>query len=190
MLTARFEQALARAVHLHRDQIRKGTSIPYVAHLLNVTGLALSHGASEDVAIAAILHDAVEDTDCTVEELAAEFGPEVARIVGECSDTDEVPKPPWAERKRRYLAHLPQASTGALLVSASDKLDNARAILLDYRSLGDALWTRFQGGRDGTLWYYRALTGIYRDSGRVPAPLLEELDRVVTELEGLAAATP
>lgn len=186
LMTERFERALQRAAQLHMTQERKGTGIPYVAHLLSVTGIALSHGATEDEAIAALLHDAVEDTDMTVAGLEAEFGPDVARIVDECSDTDEDPKPPWLERKQDYLEHLPEASTSALLVSAADKLDNARSLLLDYRTLGEDLWSRFKGGREGTLWYYRELVEVYRTSGRVKAALVEELDRVVSELEGLA----
>lgn len=186
MLTERFERALQWAVELHRTQERKGSSIPYVAHLLSVAGIALSHGASEDEAIAALLHDAVEDTNCTVEDLAAEFGAEVAGVVAECSDTDEIPKPPWRERKESYLAHLPEASTPALLVSAADKLDNARSLVADYRVVGEELWDRFKGGREGTLWYYRELVEIYGSSGRVPSALLGELGRAVSELEALA----
>lgn len=187
MLTERFDKALQRASELHRTQERKGAGIPYVAHLLSVAGIALTYGATEDAAIAALLHDAVEDTPCTVEVVAAEFGPEVAAIVRECSDAEEIPKPPWEERKRKYLAHLPEASTPALLVSASDKLDNARSIVADFRVVGDDLWTRFQGGgREGTLWYYRELVEIYRSSGRVPPALVEELDRVVSEMEAQA----
>lgn len=186
MLSQRFDQALRRASELHRPDKRKGTEIPYVAHLLSVTGIALTHGATEDEAIAALLHDAIEDVGVSKEEIARDFGPAVADIVAACSDTDQIPKPPWEERKRDYLAHLPQASTSTLLVSASDKLDNARAILLDYRELGDALFDRFNGGKSGTLWYYRALVEVYRGTGRVPPALLGELERVVRELETLA----
>ncbi len=188
MLTPRFPEALALAVDLHQGQLRKGTPIPYVAHLLSVTGLALCHGADEDTAIAALLHDAVEDAGGapTLELLRGRFGDRVAGMVAECSDTDQEPKPPWRARKEQYLAHLPEASQGALLISACDKLDNARAILSDYRVLGEALWSRFRGGRQGTLWYHRALANLYPATGRVPAPLWQELDRVVGDLERLA----
>lgn len=188
MLTPRFQEALTLAVDLHREQLRKGTRIPYVAHLLSVAGLALSHGADEDTAIAAVLHDAVEDAGGapTLAQVRQLFGDRVAGLVAECTDTDEEPKPPWRERKEAYLAHLPRASEGALLVSACDKLDNARAILADYRVLGDDLWPRFRGGRDGTLWYYRSLARIYPATGRVPAALCGELERVVRALEELA----
>ena len=188
MLTPRFQEALVLATELHAPQVRKGTRVPYVAHLLNVAGLALVHGADEDTAIAALLHDAVEDAGGapTLARLRERFGDRVADLVGECTDTDQEPKPPWRERKESYLGHLPRASDAALLVSACDKLDNARAILADYRTLGDTLWGRFRGARDGTLWYYRTLVDLYRTTGRVPAGLLDELDRVVTALEDLA----
>ena len=188
MLTSRFQEALVLATDLHASQVRKETRVPYAAHLLNVTGLALVHGADEDTAIAALLHDAVEDAGGapTLARLRERFGDRVADLVNECTDTDQEPKPPWRERKEAYVARLPRASDAALLVSACDKLDNARAILADYRALGEALWGRFRGGRDGTLWYYRTLAEAYRATGRVPAGLVEELDRVVTALEALA----
>lgn len=186
MLTHRFDEALRQAADLHRGDKRKGTEIPYLAHLLSVAGIALTHGATEDEAIAALLHDAIEDVNHPKEQIARDFGPAVADIVAACSDTDQTPKPPWEQRKRDYLAHLPEASTSTLLVSASDKLDNARAILLDYRQLGDDLFDRFQGGKSGTLWYYRSLVEVYRQTDRVPPALLGELDRVVSELETLA----
>lgn len=187
MLTARFDRALQRAMDWHRDQKRKGSGIPYVAHLLSVAGIALSQGATEDQAIAALLHDALEDQPaCTQELIAEEFGPEVAALVAECSDTQESPKPPWQDRKEAYLRHLPQASPSALLISAADKLDNARSLLLDYRVVGEELWGRFQGGKDGTLWYYQEIVQAYRRAGTVPQPLLEELERVVAELAALA----
>lgn len=193
-LTARFSEALSLACELHRTQARKGTQIPYVAHLLGVASIALEHGADEDEAIAAVLHDAVEDQGGaqTAALLAQRFGDRVADIVRSCSDTDVVPKPPWRERKTAYVAHVAEASPSARLVSASDKLHNARAALADYRTLGPVLWERFKGGRDGTLWYYRALVDAYRKSppGGDGRRLVDELDRVVTELERIAAATP
>ena len=186
-LTDRFTQALCLACELHRTQSRKGTQIPYVAHLLAVASIALEHGASEDEAIAAVLHDAVEDQGgaATARRIEQELGPTVAEIVQACSDTDVVPKPPWRERKERYIAHVREASPSTRLVSASDKLHNARSILADYRELGDALWDRFTGGREGTLWYYRALVDAFAHHGRTK--LVDELDRVVAELEALAA---
>jgi GTP pyrophosphokinase len=187
MLGKRFEEAFAYAVEVHRAQRRKGTEIPYVAHPMAVAAIALEHGASEDQAIAALLHDVVEDGggEPRRAEIRARFGAAVADIVDGCTDTAEDPKPPWRPRKERYVAHLASAPPAVRLVSAADKLHNARALLADLRALGDALWSRFTGGKDGTLWYYRALVTAFRahgDGGR----LVDELERVVGELEALA----
>jgi (p)ppGpp synthase/HD superfamily hydrolase len=175
------EQALPYAARLHRDQIRKGTSTPYIAHLLAVASIVSENGGTEDEVVAALLHDAPEDQggEARLEEIRARFGDRVAEIVDGCTDTYETPKPPWRERKERYLAHLTDASGSVRLVSSADKLHNARAVLSDYRLLGDDLWTRFNGGKEGTLWYYRAIVDTLRGDG----PIVEELDRVVTELE-------
>jgi (p)ppGpp synthase/HD superfamily hydrolase len=175
------EQALPYAARLHRDQIRKGTSTPYIAHLLAVASIVSENGGTEDEVVAALLHDAPEDQggEARLEEIHARFGDRVAEIVDGCTDTYETPKPPWRERKERYLAHLTDASGSVRLVSSADKLHNARAVLSDYRLLGDDLWTRFNGGKEGTLWYYRAIVDTLRGDG----PIVEELDRVVTELE-------
>ncbi len=187
MLSSRFEAALGYATRLHATQQRKGTTIPMVAHLLAVAALALEHGADEDEAIAALLHDAAEDQGgaATLAQIRSRFGVRIADIVEGCSDTLVLPKPPWQERKESYLRHLRLASQSVLLVSACDKLHNARAILSDYRAVGESLWSRFNGGRRGTLWYYRAVLGAYVDAG-FQSPLVEELERVVAELERLA----
>ena len=181
--SSRFEAALIFATRLHATQVRKATHIPYIAHILAVTSIAIEHGANEDEAIAALLHDAVEDQggQATAEEIRRRFGDTVAEIVLACSDTDVTPKPPWRERKAAYIAHARTASASVKLVSAADKLHNMRSILTDYRALGDALWDRFKGGKEGTLWYYRALVGALRDE-RI-AVLVDELERAVSELE-------
>jgi (p)ppGpp synthase/HD superfamily hydrolase len=186
LLTNRFADALQYAFHLHRQQKRKGTAIPYVSHLLAVTALVLEDGGSEDEAIAALLHDAIEDAggDPIRQEIRLKFGDRVAAIVEGCTDTDETPKPPWLERKKKYLEHLRLAGPEVRRVSAADKLHNARAVLADFRNHGNAVWERFNGGREGTLWYYRRLVQIYSESG--PGSLVEELNRVVSELERLA----
>jgi (p)ppGpp synthase/HD superfamily hydrolase len=188
-LTERFADAVAFACELHRTQTRKGTQIPYVAHLLGVASLALEHGADEEEAISALLHDAVEDQGgaATAAKIRARFGDRVADIVLSCSDTDLVPKPPWRERKERYVAHLAEATASARLVSACDKLHNVRAILSDYRELGEGLWGRFSGGREGTLWYYRAVLDKFRASPPGPSGqrLVDELERAVQSLEAL-----
>jgi len=183
----RFEEALVYALRLHADQTRKGTDTPYAAHLLAVTGMVLEHGATEDEAIAALLHDAPEDQGgrATLEEIRHRFGEAVAEIVEGCTDSWTIPRPPWRGRKEAYLAHLRHASASVCLVSAADKLHNARTILADYRALGESVWERFTGGREGTLWYYRSLVQVLGEAG--PLPLAEELDRVVTELEHLTS---
>lgn len=187
-LSARFEEALVFAVRLHAEQTRKGTTVPYSAHLLAVTSLALEYGADEDEAIAALLHDAVEDQGgaAILDEIRRRFGNAVAEIVAGCTDAWTTPRLPWRERKETYLAHLAEARASVRLVSAADKLHNARTILSDYRVFGEALWDRFNGGKDGTLWFYREFIKTLRTTG--PLPLVEELDRVVSELERLADA--
>ena len=184
MLSARFESALSFAARLHAGQLRKGTRIPYVSHLLAVASLVLEHGGTEDEAIAALLHDAIEDQggNSTREVIRRLFGEEVVAIVNGCTDAEVIPKPPWRERKERYIAHVREASPSVRLVSASDKLHNARSVLADLRVLGDDLWSRFSGGREGTLWYYRSLVESFRAAGDNRA-LVEELDRVVSEIE-------
>jgi (p)ppGpp synthase/HD superfamily hydrolase len=182
----KFERALLYAARVHRDQYRKGTSTPYVTHLLAVAALVGENGGREDEVVAALLHDAPEDQggEATLENIRARFGDEVAQIVDGCTDTYEDPKPPWRERKERYLAHLANAPSSVCLVSSADKLHNARAVLSDYRLLGEDLWERFNGGKEGTLWYYRAISDVLRTED--DSPLVEELDRVVAELERLA----
>jgi len=154
MLTGRFDDALVFASRLHRAQRRKGTDIPYVSHLMAVSALVLEHGGNEDQAIAALLHDAAEDQGgaTILEEIRGRFGEPVARIVADCTDAWEEPKPDWRPRKEAYIAKLPAKHASSLLVSLADKTHNARAILNDYRVLGDALWSRFNGGREGTFW--------------------------------------
>jgi len=187
-LTSRFEQALVYATIVHAGQRRKGTEIPYVAHLLGVASIALEYGANEDEAIAALLHDAVEDAGGSdrLEDIKRRFGEVVANIVDECTDAYTIPKPPWKERKERYIKHIARASKSAQLVSAADKLHNAGSILKDYRIEGEALWSRFNGGRDGTLWYYRALVNAFKSVG--DNELFRELDRVVKKIESAVEA--
>jgi (p)ppGpp synthase/HD superfamily hydrolase len=181
-LTARFHRALVYAARVHARQFRKGTSRPYIGHLLGVTSIVLTHGGDEDEAIAALLHDAVEDQGGTprLREIRRKFGGHVARIVEGCTDSDVEPKPPWLERKTEYLRHLRRADASVRLVSAADKLYNARETLEDLRTHREALWKRFKGGKQGTLWYYCEVGKILRRKG--PRELAAELDRVVLEL--------
>jgi GTP pyrophosphokinase len=175
---------------VHQHQRRKGSDIPYVAHVLAVAALALEHGAGEDEAIAALLHDAAEDGggEAMLAEIRAQFGDGVADIVLGCSDSlaaDPAEKAPWLERKESYIAHLAEASPGVCLVSAADKLHNVRTLTRVYREDGEATWNRFNGGRDGTLWYYDAVSlALWR---RWPSRLSEELRRDVQQLLALAA---
>src|ERR1700682_1368051 len=186
MLSSRFDEAMVWASELHRQQRRKGSRIPYVAHLLSVAALVLENGGDEDEAIAALLHDAAEDCGgrATLDEIRRCFGPRVADIVDGCTDSYETPKPAWRPRKEGYLAKLHGASPSVRLVSAADKLHNVRSVLADFRREGERVWSKFSAPRHETLWYYRTVTQTLAEGGS--SPLVEELDRVVTELERLA----
>jgi GTP pyrophosphokinase len=165
------------------NHYRKGTRIPYVTHLLAVAAIVGENGGTEDEVVAALLHDAPEDRggEGRLEYIRLRFGDAVAEIVAGCTDTYEAPKPPWRERKERHLTHLARASDSVRLVSAADKLHNARSVLSDYHAVGEDLWRRFTGGREGTLWYYRAVVDAL--AAKHDEPLVAELDRVVCELE-------
>lgn len=187
-LTWRFDAALVYASCLHAHQVRKGTEIPYISHLLSVASLVMEHGGDEDETIAALLHDAVEDQggQDTLAVIRDRFGDRVAQIVDGCSDAFVRPKPPWRERKEHHIARMEEASPSVRLITLADKLHNARTVLAEYRLIGESLWQRFNGGREGTLWYYRSMIEVMRKFGI--SPLLAELDRVVSELESLAGA--
>ena len=182
----KFGEALSYAARVHRDQRRKGTQVPYVTHLLAVAAIVGENGGTEDEVVAALLHDAPEDQggEERLEDIRERFGEAVADIVAGNTDTFENPKPPWRVRKEAYVAHVRNAPKSVRLVSAADKLHNARSILADLRSVGDELWQRFNGGRDGTLWYYRALVDAFETAGS--NPVVEELARVVAEMERLS----
>lgn len=182
ILGKRFRDALCLACELHATQLRKDSDVPYVAHLLGAASIALEHGADEDEAMAALLHDAAEDQGGreTIEMIRTRFGDRVADLVAGCSDNLENTRPPWRLRKEAYLRHLAEGSPSLRLVSASDKLHNARAILRDHHIHGEALWDRFSGGRDGVLWYYGRLVEVFGEGG--PKELADELKRVVAEL--------
>jgi (p)ppGpp synthase/HD superfamily hydrolase len=184
----KFAWAFAYAARLHRGQRRKGTDKPYIGHLMSVTSIVIAYGGDEKMAIAALLHDAVEDQGGRkrLREIEKKFGKRVARMVDGCTDSYEETKPPWLERKRSYIARVAGEETDTQLVSAADKLSNARDILQDVRVDGDLAFERFQGKKAGTLWYYRALVTEFRKANS--NPLVEELDRVVTELEREADA--
>jgi GTP pyrophosphokinase len=186
-LTSRFDDALVYASRIHRNQVRKGTGIPYLAHLLAVTALVLEDEGDEDQAIAALLHDAAEDQGGLriLEEIRQKFGDRVAEIVDGCTDTYENPKPAWRERKENYLTHLQTANSDVYRVSLADKLHNSRSILFDLRREGDLIWERFNGGKGGTLWYYRALLGVFQ--ANYSSPMLDEFGRTVLEIESIVS---
>lgn len=192
LLTSRFEEALGHAAELHRTQTRKGSRVPYIAHLMSVAALVLEDGGDEDEVIAALLHDALEDhpDKTSREEIRRRFGERVAAIVEHCTDTPPEwsggLKPPWRGRKEAYLRQIrcaPEASRVAL----ADKLHNARSILRDHHEVGERVWERFTASKEESLWFYRELVRAFRDAGAT-GYLIEALDRTVTELEQRSGA--
>jgi (p)ppGpp synthase/HD superfamily hydrolase len=187
-----YDRALAYATAAHAGQLRKGTSTPYIVHPLGVAELVLKHGGSEVEAIAALLHDTVEDQGGRerLEDLQREFGERVAHIVEGCTEWIQEPgqteadKPPWEERKRRAIEHIhAESDRSVLLVSLADKLHNARSIVADLRTHGPRMLDRFNRP-DGVLWYYAELAQAY--CGKGLAQLEAELERAVTEMRALA----
>src|SRR5271170_3130507 len=182
-LGPRLQRAFRYAAEKHAGQTRKQTAVPYLSHLMAVASLVLEAGGDEDMAIAALLHDVVEDCGGLprLREIRKQFGSRVAKIVEGCTDSFGEPKAEWVERKKDYLREVKQADAETRLVSASDKLHNVRTILADYRKDGEAIWARFNGKKEGTLWYYRALSDEYRRKG--PNRNTSELEIAVAELE-------
>jgi (p)ppGpp synthase/HD superfamily hydrolase len=189
-LTDRFDRALLYATHVHGGQTRKQTSVPYLAHLLAVAATVLEYGGDEEQAIAALLHDAVEDQGgpARLADIQNRFGEEVARIVAACSEDqgERLPdgqKAPWRERKQRSLEQLRAMDRRALLVSLSDKVHNARSILRDLRKpeVGQRVWERFTRPREETLWYHRALAEAF--IALLPGQLAQELRDIVDAIE-------
>lgn len=178
-LTERFVEAVRYAAEAHGQQPRKGTDVPYVAHLLGVASFVLEDGGDEDAAIAALLHDAAEDQGgrARLEDIRTRFGPRVAHIVEGCTDSWSEPKEAWMDRKERYVEHAKKLDRETLRVSAADKVHNAYTILRDLRTQGDAVWERFKASPDDIIWYYDALVRSFRDAGG--GPLVDELERVV-----------
>ena len=178
MLSERLSQALALAIEAHNGQFRKETTIPYIAHPMAVASIALEYGADEDQAMAALLHDAVEDGGANYAEIIrSKFGDRVADIVNGC--TDGVPDnngitPPWKQRKVSYISHLKSASDDVLLVSGSDKLHNARAIVADLQNIGVKVFDRFSSSKEQTLWYYQSLADIFLARNTPNAKALSE----------------
>jgi (p)ppGpp synthase/HD superfamily hydrolase len=186
--SSKFRQAMQYAARVHAKQIRKKTNRPYIGHLMSVAAIVIEYGGDEEMAIAALLHDAVEDQGGLprLREIRKKFGKRVARIVDGCTDSYSQPKPPWLERKRAYVARVSREPLDTLLVSAGDKLSNVRETLRDLRAQGDSVFERFAGKKEGTLWYYRAIVDEFRKAGS--HPLFEELARTVHELQLVAVA--
>ncbi len=180
-ITERFDQALVLCCQLHRHQIRKDGRTPYIAHLLSVAALVLEDGGSEDEAISALLHDSVEDQGGLeiLAKIRQDFGENVAAIVEGCTESETVPKPPWEERKSRYLQQIHQGSKAVQRVSLADKLHNARCLLRQLQQEGQIVWQRFQGGKSSTLKFYKSLLSSYQMDGQMK----QEFATIITNLE-------
>ena len=185
--STRFDDAFTWASELHRKQTRKGKEVPYINHLMAVAALVGSNGGDEDQVIAALLHDSIEDcvgeVPDIVEQIRERFGARVLEIVEGCTDAYSDPKPEWRVRKETYLAHLRETPEDSpiLLVSLADKVHNARAIVRDFLEIGDQLWGRFNGKRDGTIWYYSTLAEIFGE--KKPGYLATELRSMVSVMK-------
>lgn len=193
--TERLTRAVDYARHLHIER-RKGTGIPYLAHLFGVASLVMGEAgltgfpATEDMVIAALLHDAVEDHGgaARLEDIRQNFGAEVARMVEGLSDTlaeDPNGKEPWEQRKEAYIERVRAEQDDVRLISAADKLYNARSILDDYRVIGPKIWERFNRPRDRQIWYYETILEVFKASGNMR--IFDELERVVNELKQISA---
>ena len=191
-LGGRFHEALTFATEAHEGQGRKGTAIPYIAHLLAVAAIVLENEGDEDQAIAALLHDAIEDQggDEMRQRIRRRFGDRVTMMVDDCTDAEVEPKPPWKERKLAYLAHIPHAHADSLLVSMADKLHNATSTLHDQRRHGMCVFDRFHAGPEDTVWYYESLVQAFaaREPQGRAADLLDRLETVVRALRQNADA--
>ena len=186
-LGSRFLRAFQFAAEKHAGQTRKASTIPYIAHLMGVASLVLEAGGDEDLAIAALLHDVVEDCGGApmLKEVRRRFGSRVAKVVDGCTDAETDPKPSWRERKEKYIQHLKNADEDTRLVGAADKLNNVRSILSDYRAIGESVWSRFNGGREGTLWYYRTLRDQFLRHR--PNRITRDLELAVNELDSITS---
>jgi (p)ppGpp synthase/HD superfamily hydrolase len=181
--SARYDSALALAARAHRNQVRKGTDLPYIAHPVHVSVILMRHGFGEDLAIAGLLHDVVEDADVALTAIAAEFGEEVARLVEAVSETKAVDgaELPWEQRKAEKLAHLQAGGSDVAALKAADAIHNARSISADLRSAGRTVWQRFKRGPEPTLGYYRAILGGVR-AKLGDHPIVGELEEAVADL--------
>jgi GTP pyrophosphokinase len=182
-LTNRLDQAFRYAHEVHAEQFRKGTSVPYLGHLMGVASIVLDDGGTEDETIAALLHDAAEDHGgrTRLEDIRSRFGDAVAQIVSDCTDNWDTPKPPWVERKQSYVQHARMLSPSSLRVSAADKVHNTYGLLRDLRNAGEAVWGRYEASADDVLTYYESLVRAYRHAGG--GRLVDELERIVRGIQ-------
>jgi GTP pyrophosphokinase len=182
-LTSRFDDAFRYAHEVHASQTRKGSTAPYIGHLIGVASIVLDDGGDEDEAIGALLHDAAEDHGgrARLDDIRSRFGDAVARIVEDCTDSWETPKRPWMERKQAYIQHARSLPSSSLRVSAADKVHNTYAILRDLRNTGERVWERFSAPPDDVLSYYESLVRSYRESGG--GRLVDELDRIIRGIQ-------
>jgi (p)ppGpp synthase/HD superfamily hydrolase len=180
-LSQRFVQALTYTFHLHQHQFRKGSSVPYFSHLMSVSALVLEDGGDEDAAIAALLHDAIEDQggNAIRNEIQQRFGDRVLQMVEACTESDETPKPSWKQRKLRAIAQLHHAEPATQRVIIADKLHNLRCIWADWQRCGDRVWARFNASPSDILWFYRACVEAVGD--RFSSPMLAELRALLAE---------
>lgn len=187
--TRRIVDAFAFAQKVHADHSRKGSGVPYITHVMAVAAIVGEHGGDEDTFIAALLHDAVEDGDgyATLAQIRAQFGEHVALMVEACSDAFEKPKPAWRERKEKFIASMRTAVPKVRLIVAADKLHNLCATIGDYRAVGEAVWQKFNGGREGTLWYYAAIAQALAEGWE--HPLIDDLATVLEELHEIGRAS-
>jgi GTP pyrophosphokinase len=182
-LMNKLDYAFSYAHEVHSGQFKKGTSVPYLGHLMGVSSLVLGDGGSEDEAVAALLHDAAEDHGgrARLEDIRSRFGDAVARIVEDCTDSWETPKPPWVERKRAYIQHARTLPAPSLRVSVADKVHNTYGILRDLRTIGEEVWLRYEAGADDVIAYYESLVRAYREAGG--GKLVDELERIVRGIQ-------
>lgn len=182
-LTDQFRSAFNFAYQLHKNQLRKGSGVPYLSHLLGVAGLVMEDGGTETEVIAALLHDAVEDQGGapTLERIKLKFGTHVAAIVDFCTESLETPQPPWRERKLATIRKVALASESEYRILLADKLHNLWTIRNAFWRYGDAVWERFKGGKEGSLWYYRELLSNFQERG--DHPFLEDMEAILKALQ-------
>jgi (p)ppGpp synthase/HD superfamily hydrolase len=182
-LTNKLDHAFSYAHEVHAGQFKKGTAVPYLGHLMGVSSIVLGDGGSEDEAVAALLHDAAEDHGgrTRLEDIRSRFGDPVARIVEDCTDSWETPKPPWLARKQAYIQHARTLPSASLRVSVADKIHNTYGILRDLRNIGEKVWERYDVSADDVLAYYESLVRAYREAGG--GKLVDELERIVRGIQ-------